>query len=113
MIEENVIYSQKCYISMERGRTTQTAFRFSQELVGRLKQRARLEHKSVNAFVEEAVERALDSREDPYSLLAARIKELKVPETVSPEVEALSSFKTDFTAEDLAADDRLSYILGK
>ena len=98
---------------MESARTIQTAFRFSPELIGRLKRRARLEHKSVNAFVEEAVERALDSREDPYSLLAARIKELKVPETVSPEVEALSSFKTDFTAEELATDDRLSYILGK
>ena len=52
---------------MDNVRTIQTAFRFSPELIGRLKQRARLEHKSVNAFVEEAVERALDSQENPYS----------------------------------------------
>ena len=98
---------------MERGRTTQTAFRFSPELVGRLKRRARLEHKSVNAFVEEAVEQALDSREDPYSRLSAQIGDLKIPEMIPPEIQALSRFKTEFTAEDLAGDDRLAYILGK
>lgn len=98
---------------MDGIRTIQTAFRFSPELVDRLKRRARLEKKSVNAYVEEAVERALDNGNDPYTLLAKKLKEVKVPREVSPEVKALSSFKVEFTAEELAADDRLSYILGK
>ena len=98
---------------MEGIRTIQTAFRFSPEFVDRLKRRARLEKKSVNAYVEEAVEKALDSGNDPYTLLAAKLKEVKVPQEVSPEIKALSSFKVEFTAEELAADDRLSYILGK
>ena len=98
---------------MDNVRTIQTAFRFSPELIGRLKQRARLEHKSVNAFVEEAVKRALDSKENPYSRLASQIEDLKVPETISPEIRALSGFKVELTPEELAADDRLAYILGK
>ena len=98
---------------MEGIRTIQTAFRFSPELVDRLKRRARLEKKSVNAYVEEAVEKALGGGDDPYTLLAAKLKEVKVPQDISPEVKALSSFKVEFTAEDLAADDRLAYILGK
>ena len=98
---------------MEGVRTIQTAFRFSPEFVDRLKRRARLEKKSVNAYVEEAVEKALDSGNDPYALLAAKLKEVKVPQDISPEVKALSYFKVEFTAEELAADDRLSYILGK
>ena len=98
---------------MEGIRTIQTAFRFSPELVDRLKRRARLEKKSVNAYVEEAVEKALDSGNDPYTLLAAKLKEVKVPQEISPEVKALSSFKLEFTAEELAADNRLAYILGK
>ena len=98
---------------MEGTRTVQTAFRFSPELVSRLKRRARLERKSVNAYVEEAVEKALDSGNDSYTLLAAKLKEVKVPQDISPEIQALSSFKVAFTDEELVADDRLAYILGK
>jgi predicted DNA-binding protein len=97
---------------MEGTRTIQTAFRFSPKLVERMKRRARLEKKSVNAFVEEAVEKALGSVDDPYMQLAAELKEIKVPQDISPEVKALSSFKLEFTAEELDADDRLAYILG-
>lgn len=98
---------------MEGTRTIQTAFRFKAELVSRLKQRARLEHKSVNAYVEEAVEKALDSGGDPYARLSSKLKGIKVPGEISPEIEALSSFKVVFTAEELASDDRLAHILGK
>ena len=98
---------------MEGVRTVQTAFRFSPELVSRLKRRARLERKSVNAYVEEAVQKALDSGEDKYVLLEAELKGIKVPQVISPEIQALSAFKVEFTAEELAADDRLAYILGK
>ena len=58
---------------MEGTRTVQTAFRFSPELVRRLKRRARLERKSVNAYVEEAVQKALDSGEDKYARLEAEL----------------------------------------
>ena len=98
---------------MEGKRTVQTAFRFSPELVRRLKRRARLERKSVNAYVEEAVQKALDSREDKYARLEAELKDIKVPREILPEIQALSSFKVEFTDEELAADDRLAYILGK
>ena len=98
---------------MEGTRTVQTAFRFSPELVCRLKRRARLERKSINAYVEEAVQKALDSGEDKYALLEAELKEIKVPQVISPEIQALSAFKVEFTPEELAADDRLTYILGK
>ena len=98
---------------MEGTRTVQTAFRFSPELVSRLKRRARLERKSINAYVEEAVQKALDSGEDKYALLDAELKEIKVPQVISPEIQALSAFKVEFTPEELAADDRLTYILGK
>ncbi len=98
---------------MEGTRTVQTAFRFSPELVSRLKRRARLERKSINAYVEEAVQKALDSGEDKYALLEAELKEIKVPQVISPEIQALSAFKVEFTPEELAADDRLTYILGK
>jgi predicted DNA-binding protein len=98
---------------MEGTRTIQTAFRFREELVSRLKRRARLEHKSVNAYVEEAVEKALNGGEDQYARLASKLKDIKVPRETSPEIEALSAFRVDFTAEELAADDRLAYILGK
>jgi predicted DNA-binding protein len=98
---------------MEGTRTVQTAFRFSPELVSRLKRRARLERKSINAYVEEAVQKALDSGEDKYALLEAELKEIKVPQVISPEIQALSAFKVEFTPEELTADDRLTYILGK
>ena len=45
--------------------------------------------------------------------LEAELKEIKVPKEISPEIQALSSFKVEFTDEELAADDRLAYILGK
>ena len=98
---------------MEGTRTVQTAFRFSPELVSRLKRRARLERKSVNAYVEGAIQNALDSGEDKYARLEAELKEIKVPREISHEIQALSSFKVEFTAEELVADDRLAYILGK
>jgi predicted DNA-binding protein len=98
---------------MEGTRIVQTAFRFSPELVSRLKRRARLERKSVNAYVEDAIQNALDSGEDKYARLEAELKEIKVPKEISHEIQALSSFKVEFTAEELAADDRLAYILGK
>ena len=56
---------------------------------------------------------ALDSGEDKYARLEAELKEIKVPKEISHEIQALSSFKVKFTDEELAADDRLAYILGK
>lgn len=51
-----VIYLQKVLYNMETVPRTQTAFRLKDSLLERIKWQARKEHKSVNAFVEEALE---------------------------------------------------------
>ena len=51
-----VIYLQKVLYNMETVPRTQTAFRLKDSLLERIKWQAKKEHKSVNAFVEEALE---------------------------------------------------------
>jgi len=51
--------------------------------------------------------------DNQFEQLSESLKDIKVPLEVSPEIQALSAFKVEFTAEELAADDRLAYILGK
>jgi len=62
-----------------QARSTQTAFRFRPDLLRRLKNRARLENKSLNAFVEEALERTLGPDEDPRKRILEEIKSRRNP----------------------------------
>lgn len=93
-------------------RTSQTAFRFRPDLLERLKNRARLENTSLNSYVERVLEKSLEST-DRYEALLQGMKGLKIPKQISPEIEALSRFKVEYTDEEIAADERLAYLLGK
>ena len=93
-------------------KTSQTAFRFRPELLERLKNRARLEKKSLNSYVEEVLEKDLEST-DRYEAIILDLGKLKMPEKISPEIEAISRFKIEFTEEEIAADERLAYLLSK
>lgn len=98
---------------METARTVQTAFRFTPDLLTRLKLKARREHKSVNAYVEQLIEKDLSKDEDRYAALYRELAKIKLPEKISPKVKALSRFAVEFSEEDLKNDERLAYILGK
>ena len=86
---------------MER---VQTAFRLDAALVMRLKRRARAEKKSLNKLVEDVL-----LKESPAELQWPKVKFQKDP---NPFVESLMLPRA-FTEEELAADDRLAYLLGK
>lgn len=98
---------------METTRTVQTAFRFKPEMIDRIKLKARRNGTSVNAYVEQLIEKDLGKDEDRYEALYRELAKIKLPETISPEVEALSRFSINFSEEDLRNDERLAYILGK
>lgn len=95
-------------------RTTQTAFRFSPELIQRMKNRARIRGLSLNAYVEGLIEKDLGDVNDRYEALYKDLAKIKLPETISPEIEELfGKYKVEFTPEELEADERLAYILSK
>ena len=71
--------------------TVQTAFRFSPELINRLKNRARRDNKSVNQFVEEVLEGLRICKEIPADIL-------NMPYIV---------------LDESSLDDKTAYILGK
>lgn len=98
---------------METGRTVQTAFRFTPELVNRMKQKARREHKSVNAYVERLIEKDLGSGEDKYEALYRELSKIKLPDKISEEVKALSKYKVVFTREEVENDPKLEYFVEK
>lgn len=58
-------------------RSIQTAFRFRPELLSQIKSKARLEGKSVNAFVESVIEDYLAKDDDRYEALFRQIENLK------------------------------------
>ncbi len=83
----------------------QTAFRLDANLVKRLKIKAKSEEKSLNALVEEALMRlAPPEPEFPH---------IDEDMEISPKILALSKGIRPFTPEEIAADDRLAYILSK
>lgn len=60
-------------------RSIQTAFRFRPELLSQIKSKARLEGKSVNAFVESVIEDYLAKDDDRYEALFRQIENLNHP----------------------------------
>ena len=99
---------------METTRTVQTAFRFTPDLVERLKKRARRERTSVNAYVEKVLEKDLGTDEDRYEALyreIAKIKLQKNPALKEPLEKIKDSVK--FSEEEIAADPKLEYLLKK
>lgn len=87
--------------------TVQTAFRFSPELIDRLKKRARREHKSVNQYVEEVLTRSLDSGHD--SELDVLFSGISVSEGIPASILNMRTV----SASDIVLDERCHYILEK
>lgn len=89
--------------SVNTGRR-QTAFRLDKQLLFLLNRKAKREGKSLNGFVEDVLRKEVkDELEWPR---------IKGPVVISEEVERMSLGIT-FTPEEIAADERLAYILSK
>lgn len=86
-------------------RKIQTAFRFDPDLLSRMKLRAKREKKSLNAYVEDVME-----RENPADTLVW--PKVKFPIKPHPGWKDLT-MDIHFTKEDLEQDERLAYILSK
>ena len=109
-----MLYICKNVIQMNtqtRTNKIQTAFRFDPDLIRRAKNQARQQNLSLNAYVERLIADSL--KVDPYKDLDEQLSHLKVPAEISPEIKALSRFAINFTDEELASDERLSYILSR
>lgn len=99
---------------MDSVRTVQTAFRFNPEMVRRMKNRARLQGKSLNAYIENLVEKDLEGEMDRYEALFQELSQMEVPGSISPEIEdCFSRFKVEITTEMLEEDERLAYLLSR
>ena len=99
---------------MGNTRTVQTAFRFSPDLVERLKRRARKEKTSVNAYVEKVLEKDLGTDEDRYEALYREIAKVKInrnPVLEGPMKRLLGCVQ--FTEEEINSDERLKYLMSK
>ena len=83
----------------------QTAFRLDKELLYLLKRRAKRQNKTLNTLVEETLRKSVADEMDGWPLIEG-------PVEVSEEVRKWH-LKKILTAEEIAADDRLQYILGK
>ena len=93
-------------------RTVQTAFRFRPELLSQIKSKARLEGKSVNAFVESVIEDYLAKDDDRYEALFRQIENLKPSNPIKlnfPEPKA----ELIFSDEQLDKDPKLAYLVNK
>ena len=85
-------------------RKIQTAFRLDENLLMRAKLRAKREQRSLNSLVEEALERMM-----PQELEWPKVV---LPTKISPDILAMR-LPREFTKEEIEADERLAYILGK
>ena len=85
-------------------RKIQTAFRLDEMLISRLKLKALKERKSLNRLVEESLERVAPAEPE--------WPRIKFPIEPDPVLAALK-FNVNFTPEEIAADERLAYILRK
>ena len=83
----------------------QRAFRLDKELLFFLKRRAQKQNKTLNAFVEEILRREVETDMEIRPIIDGPIE-------ISEEVKKWQC-KIEFTPEEIAADDRLAYILSK
>lgn len=88
---------------METIAREQTIIRFRKEVMERAKYKAKQQGKSLNAFLEEIVGAAV----------MLRIPKLPEDFQIDPAIERFSGIMPEPTKEQLEADDRLAYILGK
>lgn len=83
----------------------QTAFRLDKELLFYLNRKAKSQGKTLNAFVEEALRREVREDMDGWPII-------KEPIVISEEVKSWQMSR-QFTPEEIAADDKLAYLLSK
>lgn len=94
---------------MEATARVQTAFRLPENLLVRLKSKAKLQGKSLNSFVEEILEKAV-----PYEeTFEEKMAKLKVPDEIPEDILAISRFGFNITEKDLEGDERALYIWNK
>lgn len=92
----------------------QTAFRFKRSLIERLRTAARAENISVNEYVERALVEKLDmSLEGKYDYVKKECRKMKLHDINVPEELKRLRGCISFTMEEVNADERLKYILGK
>lgn len=83
----------------------QTAFRLDKELLFYLNRKAKSQGKTLNALVEETLRREVKEDMDGWPII-------KEPIIISDEVKSMS-LGIKFTPEEIAADERLAYLLSK
>lgn len=83
----------------------QTAFRLDKELLFYLNRKAKSQGKTLNALVEETLWREVKEDMDGWPII-------KEPIIISDEVKSMS-LGIKFTPEEIAADERLAYLLSK
>lgn len=83
----------------------QTAFRLDKELLFYLNRKAKSQGKTLNTLVEEALRREVREDMDGWPII-------KEPIIISDEVKSMS-LGIKFTPEEIAADERLAYLLSK
>jgi len=81
----------------------QTVIRFRKDILNRARYKAKQQNMSLNAYLEEVVAEAVKPR----------IPKLPKDFQIDPVIHALSGIIPAPTPEELAADDRLAYIVGK
>lgn len=95
-------------------KSVQTAFRFSPDLLQRMKNRARLRGQSLNSYVETLVKKDLGTKEERYEALYRELAEIELPKEISPEVnEFMDKHKVEFSKEEIEKDERLAYLLSR
>ncbi len=83
----------------------QTAFRLDKELLFYLNRKAKSQGKTLNSLVEEDLRREVREDMDGWPII-------KEPIIISDEVKSMS-LGIKFTPEEIAADERLAYLLSK
>ncbi len=83
----------------------QTAFRLDKELLFFLKRRAQKQNKTLNAFVEEILRREVEADMEIRPIIDGPIE-------ISEEVKRMFP-QISISPEEIAADERLAYILSK
>lgn len=88
---------------METIARIQTVIRFREDILNRAKYKAKQRNLSLNAFLEDVVAQAVKPE----------IPKLPKDFKIDPVIASFGSLIPAFTPEQLAADDRLAYIVGK
>ena len=101
-------------LNTAKNNKVQTAFRFKRSLIERLRTAARAENTSVNEYVERVLAEKLDmSLEKKYEYVRQECRKMKLHDIDVPENLKRLRGCISFTQEEVNADERLKYILGK